>query len=79
MPGWPKGAEVIKTEWTNDDGCVVTLRLDKKRLEAIRKKIADGFYNRNDVQRSIVDRLAHSLAQDCEGDCPADDATDDRS
>lgn len=28
-----KGAEIIKTEWTNDDGCVVTLRLDKKRLE----------------------------------------------
>jgi hypothetical protein len=23
-----KGAEIIKTEWTNDDGCVVTLRLD---------------------------------------------------
>jgi hypothetical protein len=29
-----RGAEVIKTEWTNDDGCVVTLRLDKKRLES---------------------------------------------
>jgi hypothetical protein len=29
-----KGAEVIKTEWTNDDGCVVTLRLEKKRLES---------------------------------------------
>lgn len=28
-----KGAEVVKTEWTNDDGCVVTMRLDKKRLE----------------------------------------------
>ncbi|MDD5258895.1 MAG: hypothetical protein PHD29_02905 [bacterium] len=27
-----KGAEVIKTEWTADDGCVVTLRLSKKRL-----------------------------------------------
>jgi hypothetical protein len=27
-----KGAEIIKTEWTNDDGCVVTLRLDKKKL-----------------------------------------------
>ena len=41
--------------------------LDEKRLEAIRKKIADGFYNRNDVQRSIVDRLAHSLVNECEG------------
>jgi hypothetical protein len=29
-----KGAEVVKTEWTNDDGCLVTLRLDKKRLES---------------------------------------------
>ncbi|MBI3292220.1 MAG: hypothetical protein HYZ73_05370 [Elusimicrobia bacterium] len=28
-----KGAEVVKTEWTNDDGCVVTLRLPKKRLQ----------------------------------------------
>ena len=28
-----KGAEIIKTEWTNDDGCLVTLRLDKKRLQ----------------------------------------------
>jgi hypothetical protein len=29
-----RGAEIVKTEWTNDDGCVVTLRLDKKRLES---------------------------------------------
>ena len=29
-----RGAEVVKTEWTSDDGCVVTLRLDKKRLES---------------------------------------------
>lgn len=28
-----KGAEIIKSEWTNDDGCLVTLRLDKKRLQ----------------------------------------------
>ena len=28
-----KGAEIIKNEWTNDDGCVVTMRLDKKRLQ----------------------------------------------
>ena len=28
-----KGAEIIKSEWTNDEGCLVTLRLDKKRLE----------------------------------------------
>ena len=29
-----RGAEVVKSEWTNDDGCLVTLRLDKKRLES---------------------------------------------
>jgi hypothetical protein len=28
-----KGAEIIKSEWTNDDGCLITLRLDKKRLQ----------------------------------------------
>ena len=28
-----KGAEVIKSEFTSDNGCVVTLRLPKKRLE----------------------------------------------
>jgi len=28
-----KGADIVKTEWTNDDGCVVTLRLNKKHLE----------------------------------------------
>lgn len=30
-----KGAEVVKTEWTNDDGCIVTLRLPRKRLESM--------------------------------------------
>jgi hypothetical protein len=30
-----RGAQVVKTEWTNDDGCVVTLRLEKKRLESL--------------------------------------------
>jgi hypothetical protein len=29
-----RGAEVVKTEWTSDDGCLVTLRLDRKRLES---------------------------------------------
>lgn len=28
-----RGAEIIKTEFTKDDGAVVTLRLSKKRLE----------------------------------------------
>ena len=30
-----KGAQIIKTEWTSDDGCLVTLRLEKKRLESL--------------------------------------------
>ena len=30
-----KGAEIIKTEWTKDDGCLVTLRISKKRLETM--------------------------------------------
>jgi hypothetical protein len=30
-----KGAEEVKYEWTKDDGCVVTMRLDKKRLERL--------------------------------------------
>ncbi|MBI4064215.1 MAG: hypothetical protein HY401_07950 [Elusimicrobia bacterium] len=29
------GAEILKTEWTNDDGCVVTMRIPKKRLESM--------------------------------------------
>jgi hypothetical protein len=28
-----KGAEVTKIEWTNDDGCVATVRLNKKVVE----------------------------------------------
>jgi hypothetical protein len=27
-----KGAEVTKTEWTSDDGCIVTMKLDKEGL-----------------------------------------------
>ncbi|MDD5773866.1 MAG: hypothetical protein PHX78_10420 [bacterium] len=32
-----KGAEIVKTEWTADDGCVITLRLSKKRLAQMLK------------------------------------------
>lgn len=28
-----KSAQIVKSEWTQDDGCVVTLRLDKKKIE----------------------------------------------
>jgi hypothetical protein len=34
-----KGAEIVKTEWTSDDGCVVTLRLDKKKIEGAGLKL----------------------------------------
>jgi len=27
-----KGAEITKLEWTNDDGCVVTMRVNKKDI-----------------------------------------------
>ncbi len=33
-----KGAEIIRTQWTSDDGCVVTLRIDKKRLDKVLKQ-----------------------------------------
>jgi hypothetical protein len=28
-----KGAEIVKSEWTKDDGCVVTIRIPKERLQ----------------------------------------------
>ena len=28
-----RGAMVVKREWTNDDGCVLSLRLDKKKFK----------------------------------------------
>ncbi len=34
-----KGAEIVKAEWTADDGCVVTLKLPKKRLKAMGLKM----------------------------------------
>ena len=30
-----RGAEVMQTEWARDDGCVVTLRLDRTKIEQI--------------------------------------------
>ena len=30
-----RSGEVVKTEWTKDDGCVVTYHLDKKKMESI--------------------------------------------
>jgi len=40
--------------------------LDEKRLKAIRRRIADGYYNRKEVSRSIVERLASQLLENCE-------------
>lgn len=28
-----RGAQIVKSEWTNDDGCLVTIRLDRKVAE----------------------------------------------
>jgi len=28
-----RGAQIVKREWTNDDGCVVVIRLDKKKFK----------------------------------------------
>lgn len=36
-----KGAQVVRTEWTADDGCVVVLRLPKKALKDAGVKLAE--------------------------------------
>ena len=36
-----KGAQVVRTEWTSDDGCVIVLRLSKKALKDAGLKIVD--------------------------------------
>ena len=36
-----KGAQVVRTEWTSDDGCVVVLRLPKKSLKDAGVKLAE--------------------------------------
>ena len=40
--------------------------LDEKRLKAIRGRIAGGYYDRREVSRSIVERLASQLLENCE-------------
>jgi hypothetical protein len=40
-----KGAEIVKTEWTADDGCVSTLRLPKTRLKSLGLNVK-GFSNK---------------------------------
>src|ERR1035437_883113 len=34
-----KGAEIVKNEWTNDAGCLVILRLHKKKIESAGLKL----------------------------------------
>lgn len=36
-----KGAQVVRSEWTSDDGCVIVLRLPKKALKEAGIKIAE--------------------------------------
>ncbi|MCX5800964.1 MAG: hypothetical protein NTX17_06215 [Candidatus Eisenbacteria bacterium] len=42
------------------------MMLDEKRLRAIRRRIADGYYNRKEVRLSIVERLVNDLSDDGE-------------
>jgi hypothetical protein len=34
-----KGAQLVRTNWTNDDGCVVTIRISKKALKEMGLKL----------------------------------------
>ena len=36
-----KGAQVVRSEWTSDDGCVIVLRLSKKALKEAGLKIIE--------------------------------------
>ena len=36
-----KGAQVVRSEWTNDDGCIIVLRLPKKALKEAGIKIVE--------------------------------------
>lgn len=36
-----KGAQVVRSEWTSDDGCVVILRLSKKALKDMGLKVVE--------------------------------------
>lgn len=36
-----KGAQVVRTEWTSDDGCVVVIRLSKSALKDMGLKIVE--------------------------------------
>jgi hypothetical protein len=36
-----KGAEIVKSEWTADDGCVCTIRLPKTRLKMLGLNVKD--------------------------------------
>jgi hypothetical protein len=36
-----KGAQVVRSEWTSDDGCVIVLRLSKKALKEAGFKVAE--------------------------------------
>jgi hypothetical protein len=35
-----KGAQVVRSEWTSDDGCIVVLQLSKKALKEMGLKVA---------------------------------------
>jgi hypothetical protein len=41
--------------------------LDEKRLKSIRKRIAEGYYNRREVRRAIAERISDRVLENCEG------------
>jgi len=54
----PSQTSKVKRLRESGDGML----LDKKRLKSIRRKIADGYYDREEVSQSIVERLADQLS-----------------
>ncbi|UCF78547.1 MAG: hypothetical protein JSW03_10795 [Candidatus Eiseniibacteriota bacterium] len=42
--------------------------LDEKRLRTIKKRIAQGYYNRKEVRMTIAERVSERVIQRSEGD-----------
>ncbi len=42
--------------------------LDEKRLRSIKKRIAEGYYNRNEVRRAIAERISDRVLESDEAE-----------
>jgi hypothetical protein len=42
--------------------------LDEKRLRSIKKRIAEGYYNRNEVRRTIAERISDRVLESNEAE-----------